>query len=963
MAGILRGRMALGLSAGFIALACVVALLAPVLPLADPAAMDAAPYLPPGGAHWLGTDNFGRDVLSRLVWGTRSALMVAVISSAVASLIGVGLGSVSGYFGGTTDAVLSRSFDVFLLIPSFFLVLLIVALFGSGLEFTMVAIALTTWPRAARIMRAQVLTLRSRVFVQAARAAGASHARTLLGHVVPNGLAPIVTDATILMGLAILTEAGLSFLGLGDQNAVSWGRMIFEGQRQLRLAPWMSVFPGVALLLLVAAFNLLGDGLNRALNPQLRRLGMARADRPPIDLPRPPQDPGGPILDVRDLRMSYRLGADEIRAVDGVSFTLARGDSLGVVGESGCGKSSLGAALLQVMAPNAALTGGDVTLDGVPILRDGRRVRLDGRDAIDALRWRRASIVFQSAMNALNPVLSIERQLLDAYRLHRPQASRDAAMARIAEIFDLIGIPRARLSAYPHELSGGMRQRAMIALSLLLEPALIVADEPTTALDVLIQDQILGEIDALRRRLGLSLILISHDMGAVAETCARVAVMYAGEIVELAPTARLFDAPRHPYTQALLASLPSVGGPRRALASLPGEPFVPTGDVAGCRFAARCPRAAEICRVALPPRHALADDHEVLCHFADAPAPARRSGIDDTPPAAAPAARQPLVEARGLARHYALRRGWFARPDMLRAVDGIDLDIAVGETLALVGESGSGKTTTGKLMTLQEAPSGGTLRFAGVDVAGLDAAARKAHRRAVQMIFQNPYEALDPRHRIVESVMEPLTIHAIGDPATRRARAEAMLEQVELRPAARFAERFPADLSGGQLQRVAIARALVLAPRLVVADEPVSMLDVSVRSGVMNLMSALSRDLGVAYLYITHDLAVARHMSTRIAVMYLGTIVEEGPTETLVARPAHPYTRALIAAVPEHGGAQDRQRQRQRLRGDAVLADGTGCRFAPRCPAASALCHRVAPPRIALAPGHWTACHHPQTQA
>ena len=971
------GRIALRLSAGIIALAIVTALAAPFLPLADPSAMDAAPYLPPGAEHVLGTDNFGRDVFARLIWGTQLALLVAVVSSAIASLLGIVLGSLSGYFGGRVDAVLSRIFDVFLLIPSFFLVLLIVALFGSGIEYTMIAIALTTWPRSARIMRAQVLSLKSRIYVQAARAAGASHLRTLARHVIPNGLAPIITDATILMGLAILTEAGLSFLGLGDQNAVSWGRMIFEGQRQLRLAPWMSFFPGLSLLLLVAAFNLLGDGLNRALNPQLRRLAARIKPAAAIELPQAAPDCAGPMLDVRDLRLEYRLGRETIRAVDGISFTLARGGSLGIVGESGCGKSSLGAALLQAMAPNAALTSGDVTLDGEPILRDGRRVMRGGVETLQRLRWTRASIIFQSAMNALNPVMTIERQLRDAHRLHRPEASAAVTAARIGEVFDLIGIPRERLNAYPHELSGGMRQRAMIALSLLHEPALVIADEPTTALDVLVQDQILGELDALRRRMNLSLILISHDMGAVAETCAQVAVMYAGEIVELAPTARIFADPRHPYTRALLAALPSVTGARRMLAALPGEPFVSSGEFVGCRFAARCASAEALCRQQAPPRVRVEDGHEALCHFATRTAPAAARPVpphsrrDDNEFARRPssdeegqrgaAARgggsQRLLEAQSLTKFYDLRAGWLRAPQQLRAVDGIDLRLGAGEVLALVGESGSGKTTTGKLITLQERPSAGTLRFEGADVAGLSGAALKAHRRRVQMIFQNPYESLDPRHRILESVVEPLLIHGIGDAHERRARAERMLEQVELKPAARFVDRFPADLSGGQLQRVAIARALVLEPKLVVADEPVSMLDVSVRSGVMNLMLALRREFDMSYLYITHDLAVARYMSTRIAVMYLGAIIEEGPTDALIAAPAHPYTRLLISAVPEHRIGAARERIRLAGEPSALGAAPVGCRFAPRCPSAQVICATTLPPKHAVTPDHWSACH------
>ncbi|MBM3545590.1 MAG: dipeptide/oligopeptide/nickel ABC transporter permease/ATP-binding protein [Alphaproteobacteria bacterium] len=610
-------RPAIALSALVLVFALAVALAAPWLPLPDPTAMAASPYEPPGAAHWLGTDNFGRDILSRLVWGTRLALMVAIVSSLISSLLGIVLGSLSGYFGGWIDGIASRAFDVFLLIPTFFLVLLIVALFGSGIQYTMVAIALTTWPRSARIMRSQVLTLKSRTYVQAALSAGASHPWVLARHIVPNGLAPIVTDGTILMGLAILTEAGLSFLGLGDQNATSWGRMIFEGQRHLRLAPWMSIFPGLALLILVAALNLLGDGLNQALNPQLQRQSLRAKRREPVDRPSP-QAAAAPILEVRDLRMEYRLEAATIRAVDGVSFALPAGGSLGIVGESGCGKSSMGAALLQVMAPNAAITGGDVVFAGRPILSEGHPVRIDGQEAIRTIRWTRLSTIFQSAINALNPVMTVQQQLVEAYLLHRPEAGRTAALARIGELFDVIGIPRRRMASYPHELSGGMRQRVMIALSLLHEPELVIADEPTTALDVLIQDQILGEIDELRRRLGLALILITHDMGIVAETCERVAVMYAGEIVELAPVERIFERPGHPYTQALIASLPTVSGPRRVLSALPGEPFVPTGTIAGCRFAPRCRMAADICRETVPPRVITGEGHEVLCHFAEA---------------------------------------------------------------------------------------------------------------------------------------------------------------------------------------------------------------------------------------------------------------------------------------------------------------------------------------------------------
>lgn len=597
--------------------AVAIAVFAPWLPIADPNLMSGTAYQPPGPEFLLGSDNFGRDVFSRVVWGTRLALVIALASSGISTALGVLLGSISGYFGGWVDALMSRIFDIFLLIPVFFLVILIVALFGSNVLYIMLAIAVTTWPRSARIMRAQVLSLKTRTFVQAARGAGASHGRILFRHIAPNGLPPIVTDAALLMGLAVLTEAGLSFLGLGDQNTVSWGRMIFEGQQQLRVAPWMSIFPGIAMIILVAAFNFFGNGLNRLMNPEVRPAvsgSVPKELRPSESVRRPETAADGSLLRVENLRMYFRLENGWVRAVDGVSFDVPRGGSLGIVGESGCGKSSLGFTLMQALPGNAVLADGRIWFDGRLVVdADGNGA--DSR-AFAAIRWKRMALVFQTAMSAFNPVFTIRRQLRAAYLLHRPQASKAEIAARIDEILDVVGIPRSRADSYPHELSGGMRQRMMIALGLLLNPELIIADEPTTALDVLVQDQIMGKIQELRAQMNLALILISHDLGTVAESCETIAVMYAGEIVEYAPTSAIFENPRHPYTQALIASLPNLTGEKRALASLPGEPFVPYGKPVGCRFAPRCAFATDLCRLQAPPQLSVAAGHRSACHYA-----------------------------------------------------------------------------------------------------------------------------------------------------------------------------------------------------------------------------------------------------------------------------------------------------------------------------------------------------------
>lgn len=598
------------------------AISAPVLPLPAPDHFVADPYIPPSPQHLMGTDNLGRDMLTRTIWGTRLGLTVAFVSAGISTGLGILFGSVPAYYGGAWDDVFSRVFDVFLLVPAFFLVIVIVALFGTSVVFVMLVIGVTTFPRSARIMRSQVLALKPRAFVQAARAAGAGHLQVLFRHIIPNGLPPVITNATLLMGTAVLTEAGLSFLGLGDAGTTSWGRMILEGQRQLRLAPWMSVFPGLVMLIVVWAFNMLGDALNRFLSPQVREgaargagtvVAPAHRDAPIVgmvlDGNRTAPTATEPLLAVRDLVMHYRLEAATVRAVDGVSFSVHKGECYGLVGESGCGKTSIAYSLLRLLPSNGRLLGGAVVFEGQELLGLSE-------DEFRRIRWRKIAMIFQGAMNALNPVVRVGDQLVGAYRLHRPGASVREARDRAAALFDLVGIARGRMTSYPHELSGGMRQRAIIALSLLLDPSLLIADEPVTALDVLVQDQILDEMDELRTRLGISMILVSHDLGVMAETCDRIGIVYAGQIVEEADVKTIFEGSRHPYTRALLFSVPMLEGPRRRLVSLPGVPFDLRQEPAGCRFADRCPLVQEICRRETPPLLSVRPGHVSRCHFA-----------------------------------------------------------------------------------------------------------------------------------------------------------------------------------------------------------------------------------------------------------------------------------------------------------------------------------------------------------
>lgn len=628
--GTVRGQHVSLIGAIVLGVLGTLALAAPVLPLPAPDAFVADPYIPPSAFHLMGTDNLGRDVLARVIWGTRLALLVAFVSAGISTGLGIVLGSIPAYYGGWLDEVFSRIFDTFLLIPAFFLIIVIVELFGTSVYFVMLVIGITTFPRSARIMRSQVLALKPRAFVQAVRAAGAGHMQVLFRHIIVNGLPPVVTNGTLLMGTAVLTEAGLSFLGLGDASTTSWGRMILEGQRQLRIAPWMSVFPGLTMLLVVWTFNVLGDALNRFLSPHVRESGpqmlgklVARAlliQGDPEEAAAPgmysrvgPQPGGLPaapvLLDVQDLTMHYHLEHATVRAVDRVSFSVRRGESYGLVGESGCGKTSIAYSLLRLLPPNGELIAGEVVFEGENLLSLSD-------EEFRKVRWQKIAMVFQGAMNALNPVRRVGDQLIGAYRLHRPRASMYEAKIRAEALFDLVGIPRDRMSSYPHELSGGMRQRVIIALSLLLNPLLLIADEPVTALDVLVQDQILGELEALRRRLGISMILVSHDLGVMAESCDRIGIVYAGQIVEEADVTTIFEGSRHPYTRALILSVPPIDGQRRRLISLPGAPFDLRQDPVGCRFADRCPLVQEICRRETPPLITVRPGHVSRCHFA-----------------------------------------------------------------------------------------------------------------------------------------------------------------------------------------------------------------------------------------------------------------------------------------------------------------------------------------------------------
>jgi len=647
-----------------------------------------------------------------------------------------------------------------------------------------------------------------------------------------------------------------------------------------------------------------------------------------------PRDDGH-LLTVADLRVDIPLARGVLHPVRGVSFELARGETLGIVGESGCGKSLTALALMGLLPPAARVSAAALALGGTDLLT------LSQARYAREVRGSRMAMIFQEPMTSLNPVYTIGRQLTEAMRLHRA-CTRAEATERAAHLLERVGISgaRRRLNQYPHQLSGGQRQRVMIAMALMNEPELLIADEPTTALDVTIQAEILRLLAQLREELGMALVLITHNLGIVSRIADRVAVMYAGEVVESGPTTELFADPLHPYTRGLLASVPQPGAtaPGSRLGSIRG--IVPSliGEIGGCAFRARCDHARDAC-VETPPNRAPTAGRAYRCVMEPAEARAAmpaagEGGVETgrTPEAVT------LLAAHDLACHFSVKPGLFAKPQRLSAVNGVSLELKRGEVLALVGESGCGKTTLARMLLGLLPPDEGRVTLDGADVSTLD---HRAVARKVQPIFQDPYSSLNPRHTIGEIIRRPLDVHALGEPRERGERVEEMMARVGL--PRRLTHSYPNQLSGGQRQRAAIARAIIMRPEIVVCDEPTSALDVSVQSQILNLLKDLRDSLELSYLLITHDLAVVEHMADRVAVMYLGEIVETGGASEIFRAPRHPYTQALLASaltVTPAAGIPD-----NRMGGTFPnpLEPPSGCKFHPRCPAAMAVCSSRAP--------------------
>ena len=662
------------------------------------------------------------------------------------------------------------------------------------------------------------------------------------------------------------------------------------------------------------------------------------------------------LLEIDNLSVQFVTSHGTVRAVENLSYRVHPGEMVAIVGESGSGKSVSALAVMRLLPEGTArIPNGSVRFDGRELLQ------LSDED-MRRIRGREIAMIFQEPMTSLNPVLKIGLQIMEPLVIHLGMDGA-TARARAIELLTLVGItdPESRLNQYPHQLSGGMRQRVMIAIGLACNPKLLIADEPTTALDVTIQAQILELMKDLSRRLDVAVVIITHNLGIVARYADRVNVMYAARLVESGTAERVFGRPLHPYARGLLTAVPRLDRGRSAkLATIDGAPPNLLSPPSGCRFRPRCRFAIEKC-LQDPPFEFAEPEHPVACHRVseiEALDPQGARGGNTVKAGANGHDASAILDIKHARKYFPVRAGFLRAPKLVRAVDDVTIDVKAGETLGLVGESGCGKSTLGRLVLRLDDPTDGEILFEGIDLAGLEGDAMTAVRKKMQVIFQDPYSSLNPRMTVGQIIAEPIRVHGILPRGKISERVAELLQVVGLFPY--MALRYPHELSGGQRQRVGIARALAVNPRVIVCDEAVSALDVSIQGQVINLLEDLQQKLGLTYLFIAHDLAVVRHISTKVAVMYLGRIVEYASADELFANPKHPYTQALLAAAPVPDPVIERTRPRSIIKGElpSPLNPPKGCVFHPRCPLMTEECRMGVPAQRELAPGHSAACIH-----
>ena len=804
--------------------------LAPLVATHDPYEQTGLPFETPSWEHLLGCNDVGHDLFSELVYGGRMSLSIGLFAALYATIVATIIALLAGYLRGGTDRVLMRIVDIVMALPFLPLVIVLGVFLGPGMGTQILVISLVMWGHPARELRSQVLKIRESGYIEAARAMGETSPIIILRHVLPELLPLIVPQFVRIAQNAILIESSLSFLGLGDPVRKSWGSMLFfANTRTAFLTGAWSYWvlpPGICIALAVVGFTFIGFSLSGRTGLNYRPFGSFSLTRT-TGRNTPPA--ASAALSVENLTVLYDPGERSIKAADAVSVEVNDNEFVGIVGESGCGKTTVAMSILGLLRSPAQIAEGRIFLGNSELLGAGK-------DELFRIRGKRLAYIPQNAMNALNPVISIRKQLIETIQIHRP-LTRKQALKEVYRLLKLVEIPEERANSFSHELSGGMKQRVVIAMALANNPEVLIADEPTTGLDVLVQKRIITLLMRLKNELNLSVFFITHDLPLVMNVADRIAVMYRGRIVDDGDAATLSAAPAHPHTAELFRNFPRLNDAKK------WSRTAPAGNA------------------------------------------------------------KPYLSLRNVSKTFrASKTLWGTKSAPVHAVRNVSFDVMPGEVVGIIGGSGSGKTTLARLIMGLEHPDGGDIFLQGVRLDDLGHRQRREMLKAIHLVFQDPYQSMRNGMRILDIVAEPLRIHGMRNRDVIEDSVLKALSEVNLPATLEFAKRFPHELSGGQRQRLAFARAIVTEPTCIIADEPTSMLDVSLRTGLLELMETFRVRHGVGYIFITHDLALARHFCDRLLVMQEGRLLEEGTSDQIVIAPEHAYTKALIDAAGEPEG-------------------------------------------------------------
>lgn len=920
------------LACGFLFVIVVASLLAPVLPLHNPLqSYFPHQYEGPSGHFLLGTDDLDRDIFSRLIFGAKPTVIGVAEALAVYVGLGVPLGLIAGFYGGAIDGVLMWLADLSFGVPQIVVILAVVSIFNESASAAMLALGLLGGFGLSRVVRTATRTVKAEEYVAAARVSGLTWGRIAWRHVFPRIVGTVIVQMSLFASLALLFQTGLEFLGLATHPpAPSWGAMVAEAAQFIVNDPWQIVPPGLAIALSIFAFGIIGDRVrdtyaDRASSTdpssaedaasytdvaaqeaadQIAALEAIAAEPVAVagvevasdtaaigrmgDVLDALQPPQGTVLSVRDLCLGLQRGPKSVvPLVASVSFDVGQAEALGIVGESGSGKSLTARSVLGLLPRGIVRTGGEVIFDG-------RSLGSDDQSAIRQLQGAQIGLIPQEPMISLDPNFTAGHQIAEVVRRHHGCSRRESG-ERALELLSRVKLPNAKdvFSLYPYQLSGGIAQRVVIAAALAGNPHLLIADEPTTALDASTRAGILDLLAELQSDLGVSLIVISHDWHVISTLANRVIVMYAGQIVERGASEELFIGPQHPYTIGLLGSDPRLVPSGGRLRPLPGAVPRIGAWPEGCRFAARCAFADDACRSAAIPEIAVGEGRFARCIREDRVRQSRPHEVDlvSTVTKPAPSPDRPLLNVSALSVDY--RRGFLAPPK--HAVRDVSFELWPGTTVGLVGESGSGKSTIARTIVGLVTATTGTLHFDGEDLAQVSRQRRRELATRIQMVFQDPYGSLNPARTISQTLIEPLLANPSANTVAPRSAVADVLERVGLEP--RAAKYFPSQFSGGQRQRIAIARALIVRPELIILDEAVSALDLSVQAQILNLLRDLQKEEGLSYLFITHDMAVVRYIADHVVVLKDGQVVENGPTPDVMDNAQQPYTQELLAAA------------------------------------------------------------------